>query len=624
MAIVAMDDSVMAMWQPKGISKDPPSLSLKTVVMKIYGVNETMSLPVYTNTKVHEVKAMLEQKLGIDSGILKFIHKQGSIFRENMDVEEIARNITVRGIRSFSREKKHYDKPHAVIGAGHIGLKLAMTWLMEGYENFIVFDRRPEVGGTSWWQQANHTSRLQTEYGVYHLQYHPDNGWPQDCRVNPWPSRDELLDHFKQISEEFGLMPYIKLNTSVNKLNVVGKDYASQHYELTIEHQKKESVVEVASVCLFPGNLTIPKRVVYKGESTFDGDIVYGISSEFDYSRCTGKQVSIIGSGAFAVENVRTCVEFKATKVFMICRRKTISMPRVVSWLTNQSLHFVSAALTMEAMTPMYSLINVDQWQYYCVFANESKTNVQLRQKSRFGIGDVYFLSMYFGHCEHIVDDVERLSRHKVHLISGRTIPNIPIMLKLLGFNGDFENDKLMKLKELYGWWCNKDHRRYIVAEPLGVDANNFGGTSFSPGAILWSEQHVHLMHYPKDWDVLVSSGAMPTHVADEANDRPAYVVEARHGAMTQISLSTMIPALAARGNIIGPLAHIRMWQMHPLDSFIACAKKEWDEWSKTLQEMGFDREPPPYPYTEEIVKGYIAQEYAYYAEQEELLSKRG
>lgn len=620
---LAIDDSIMGMWQPKGIGKDPPSLSLKATVLKVFGTNECLSVPVYTNTKVSEVKSMLEFKLGLESGALKFTHKQGSLYRENLDCEEVARNIIVRGIKSFSREKKEYEYPHAVIGAGHIGLKLAMTWLMDKYDNFVVFDRRPEVGGTSWWQQANATSRLQTEVGVYHLQYHENNGWPADCRINPWPSRDELLAHFKQVSEEFGILPYCKMSTNVTKLNIVGKDFNTQHYELTLEQQGKESVVEVASVCLFPGNLTIPKRVVYKGEELFDGDIVYGISSEFDYSRCTGKQVSIIGSGAFAVENVRTCVEFKATKVFMICRRKTISMPRVVSWLTNQSLNFISAALTMEAMSPMYDLINVDQWQYYCVFANEARTTVNLRQRSRFGIGDVYFLSMYYGHCEHIVDDVKRLSQHRIHLISGRNIDNVSVMLKLLGFNGEFGNDRLMKLKELYGWWCNKDYRRYLVAEPLGVDANNFGGTSFSPGAIVWSEQHVHLMHYPKDWDAIVTSGAMPTHVADEANDRPAYVVEARHGAMTQISINSLIPALAGRNSIVGPLAHVRMWQMHPLDSFLEAARKEWESWSQTLQEMGYDREHPPYPYTEGIVKVYLEKEHAYYRDQEALMAKR-
>lgn len=622
MAIV-LDNGVMDLWNPVGVGKDPPSMTPKTVMLKVYGTEETMAVPVYTNTKVVEVKAMLENRLGIDAGILKFTHKQGCAIRENLNCEEIARHVCIRGVKGFSREKKEYNYPHAVIGAGHIGLKLAMTWLMEKYTNFVVLDRRPEVGGTSWWQQANATSRLQTEVGVYHLQYHESNGWPEDCRVNPWPTRDELLQHFKKVSEDFGILPYCRMNTNVTKLAVVGKDYASQHYELTLESNKKETTLEVASVCLFPGNLTNPRRIVYPGEESYEGHIVYGISSEFDYNNCTGSQVCIIGSGAFAVENVRTCLEFKACKVFMLCRRKTISMPRVVSWLINQSVQFISAKLTLEAMSPMYDLAKTDQWSYYCVNANESRTSVHMKQKARFGIGDVYFLALYHGYVEHLIDDVQRLSPHKVHLVSGRNLENVPVMLKLIGFEGEFGNDRLMKIKELFGWWVNKDHRRYVVAEPIGVDANNFGGTSFSPGAITWSEQHVHIMHYPKDWDLVLESGAMPTHVADESIGRPAYVVEARHGAMAQISLGAIIPALGARGAVVGPLKHGRMWQMHPVEDFLLCAAKEWDEWGKSLQEMGYDKPHPPYPYTSEIVLGYIQDEYKAYAEQEALIAKR-
>jgi len=620
MALAVLSPDVLKMWEPKGVGNDPPSLTPKNVTLCTEGRKDVLVIPVYTNTKVAEVKGLLEQRFGIDPSSVRFIYKQGCMFRENLDCEEVARFVTVRGMRKFARDKAVYPYPHVVIGAGHIGLKCGMTWVMEGTTNFVIIDRRDRVGGTSWLEQANVTSRLQTEAGVYHLEYHESNGWPADCRTNPWPSRDQLLERFHKVSEEFGILPHCRLNTNVSKLSVVGKEYKSQHYELTIESQGMTQTMQAASVALFPGNLTLPKKVVYPGEDSFDGDIVYGISNLFDYSKVNGQQVSIIGSGAFAVENIRSCVEFKAHKVFMICRRKTISLPRVVSWLANQSVNFISAALTLEAMAPMYDLINVDQWSYYSVIANQSRTSVQIRQKSRFGIGDVYFLGMYYGFVEHIVDDVKRLSHHRIHLNSGRQIENVPIMLKLLGFNGDFENDKLMKLKELYGWWAQKDHRRYIVAEPLGVDANNFAGTSFSPGAISWAETHVHLLNYPKDWDAVAESGAMPTHEADEENGRPAYVVEARHGAMTQLPLNSLIPALGERAAVSGAIKHQRMWQMHPMDDYLECCRREWDAWSKIIQELGYggpEKPHPEYPYNKHNVGTYLEKEHEAYRQTE-------
>ena len=48
------------------------------------------------------------------------------------------------------------------------------------------------------------------------------------------------------------------------------------------------------------------------------------------------------------------------------------------------------------------------------------------------------------------------------------------------------------------------------------MDANNFGSTSFSPGAIMWSEQQAHLLKYPRDWAPVMDSGMLPKHEAEE------------------------------------------------------------------------------------------------------------
>lgn len=390
---------------------------------------------------------------------------------------------------------------------------------------------------------------------------------------------------------------------------MIGRDYWNQSYELTVKTKgKEEQVVQAASVAFFPGNLTNPKRVTYPGEDTFEGDIVYGISSQFDYAKVKGKTVMIVGSGAFAVENVRTCVEFAAQKVYMVCRRKTISMPRLVSWLINQSSDSVSAKLTLESMAPMYDLIGVDQWSYYAVQANETRTNVTIKQKSRFGIGDVYFLGVACGFCEHIVDDTKRVSNSTVHLVSGRKLENVSHILKLLGFNGEFDNDRLLKLKELYGWWVNKDYRRYIVAEPIYVDANNFGSTSFSPGAICWAEQQAHILKYPSDWATVMDSNMLPKHEAEEEISRPAYVVEARHGALTGITLGSLVRGISERGAVWGPLKRLRQREIHPPEKILECAKREWEEWRTTLKELGYEK-TAEYPYTIESLNQYCEDE---------------
>merc|ERR1719433_147975 len=115
-----------------------------------------------------------------------------------------------------------------------------------------------------------------------------------------------------------------------------------------------------------------------------------------------------------------------------------------------------------------------------------------------------------------------------LHLECGRKIECEGI-LKLLGFVGEMDNDRLMKIKEMTGFWCNEDPRRYIVAEPVSVMASNMGGTSLSPGALNWAVQGIYFLHFPQDFvGGVVAIGMLPKHAADMSDDgtpRPAYVV---------------------------------------------------------------------------------------------------
>jgi len=243
----------MKVWQPKGVGNDPPSLTIKEVNIHLIGSKEVLVLPVYTNTKVFEIKALLIERLSANPDHLRLVQKQGSSFRVQQDHEEVARTVTLHGIKSFKRVeaadktgdaksfchddgvisrnfqlrvfhlraawgtqsvgqnpcgfpiptsvgqfsdtflgysaknwtqthnfsvfrtkstrgssnnrilaflssknwkpqifttasespasmaslKARYELPHMIIGAGHIGLKLAMTWIMDGYSHWV-------------------------------------------------------------------------------------------------------------------------------------------------------------------------------------------------------------------------------------------------------------------------------------------------------------------------------------------------------------------------------------------------------------------------------------------------------------------------------------------------------
>uniref|UniRef100_A0A7S4WK16 Uncharacterized protein n=1 Tax=Alexandrium monilatum TaxID=311494 RepID=A0A7S4WK16_9DINO len=601
-----------------------------TVTLKILATGETQSFPTETGTSVQEVAERLAWKLSMPPEEIRFVQKQGTIYRIMYPHEQVSRNMTVKGIKSFKRLPHKYSHPKAIIGAGHIGLRMAMFLHQRKDFNFIVFDRMFRVGGTSWMYQANSTSKLQTEYGAYHLTYGEEFTIPTDF-TTPWPSRNALLDHFERVSNEVGIMPYVRLNTNVKTMEVMsrGREFTGpeslriERYELTTESMEQgrlkygkmltataetageEQTVNVCSICMFPGNLTLPRMETYKGEDAFDGDIGYAMFNEIDYHKLEGENVTIVGHGAFAVENIRTCCEFDVAQIYLVCRRKNLSCPRVASWMSNRSLNPLSNARFMKVMEPMYKLIDLDPWSYHSVQANEKRTTCQINQKARFGIGDIYFLSICTGKCELIEDPlgVKRVSRHEVHLGSGRKL-HCKAILKLLGLVGEMDNDRLLKIKEMVGFWPNGDPRRYIVAEPVSVMCSQMGGTSLSPGAYQWSLHGLYFIDFPTDFAAgPVASGILPRHkqdLSDEATPKPAYVVDARHGTQTGMAVGMSTPGLGELEFTSGFIKAVRHRLCHPIKKFIAQAKEDWDHYAKKMIAGGFgaDKPYPEYPYT--------------------------
>ncbi|CAE7545732.1 unnamed protein product [Symbiodinium natans] len=621
-------------WFLDDLKKQPKSLTNTTCELRVMGTDEVLVCPVKQSTTVFEIKMFLAMKLGCDPGIMSVIMKQGCSWRAQADSEEIARKVHVKGIKSFKREKHKWPNPIAIIGTGHAGLRQAMFFIKHKEFNFVVYDRKALVGGTSWIDQANTTSKLQTELGTYHLQYDEDNPVPQN--MSTWPSTEELLKHFREVSEEYGIMPYCKMCTNIKEIKIKagtkseqvaemsqkGISWATQTYTLTLEPTdgtgdgRGDNIgatgapcedVDHSAVIMYPGNLTIPKRCELTGEDTFEGDISYAIMNDFDYSKVKGKQVAILGHGAFAVENLRTCLEYSCRQAYMICRRKNLACPRVVSWFINQSVNPISGPLTMKSFLPMYDLLGFDPWAYHSVYTNEKRTNVTINQKSRFGIGDVYFVANAMGICEVVEDEIKRISPQHVHMQSGRKL-EAQVILKLYGFNGNFDVDRLMNVKSMMGFWPDEDFRRYLIAEPIGVNATNFGGTSFSPGVRVWVEFSAYFLWYPKDFPNVRDSGLMPTHSADPELDRPAYVIDARHGTQTIMGINGAVPAIAEAHAGLGLVKRQKQLECHPTRKYLEECRLEWEEYGEKLKELGAPKPCPPYPYTLKIVEAFMKE----------------
>lgn len=631
------------------------SHSMIDCTITIAGSKEALVLPVQICTKIQDVKEAMCARLGYMShNELTFVVKQGCTYKTLLDSDQVARKMIIRGIKSFKAPIHKYQHPYGIIGAGYNGIKTALFMEKDGQKDYVIFDRYHRVSGHAWLDCANKTTRLQTEFSCYHVWYGAEwsntettlcGGAPVDWEI--WPSADRVIEHFEICAREYGIMAHCRLNTDIEYVELRGRptdldrhfymhcapkvpsqetkerrqgagrpqleaatvpegaeEQQTSYVKALRDDPSKEKYIFTAScVAIWPGNLINPRHVQYSGEELFGGHIEYGVEMRFDYSNVVGKRVIVHGHGAFTMENIRTCCEYGAKKIYVVCRKRNMTCPRVVSWFINQADPPITGVHCLNMLTQAYKLANYDPWEMHSVSTNSNRTHVTLSQTTRFGIGDIYFLSAHYGIMEVVVGNIKRCSYRTVHMEDGDKLEDIDVVLKCLGMLPDWTVDRVMRCKFMKGFWINGDPRRFSCADPNGIFASNFAATTIGPGAYGWIKIMKHFWDCPGDWAHIEDTGLLamiPVHSAGEPEpDTPAYFLDAKHAQSTSILIMGLSPLLAEKARHDSAYKHWIANYCSPADKFLAACKEEWDFYEKLFREK--DMIPKDTPYTEYI-----------------------
>uniref|UniRef100_A0A7S1LJQ3 FAD/NAD(P)-binding domain-containing protein n=1 Tax=Alexandrium catenella TaxID=2925 RepID=A0A7S1LJQ3_ALECA len=616
--MVGMSENVPTV--PKGGNK---SMSRRTCELKIMNGDEVINLPCMICTKVREVKEMLAERCMVSVDAIEFFYRAGGYMTKQNDLHEIAPKTVVRGIKSFSPQAHVWHAPIGIIGTGYHGLKTAMTYMKDGNSNIVCFDRNNIVGGYCWITAANKTSRLQTELASFHVwsgrELLSDRvSYPQGWGI--WPYKAKVLEHFQWAAEQYGVKPYFRFGTNVVKLDVVGdKQAIDRKYMLSLmpEGQSDSSLMEEfhASVIYhYAGSMTRNRIIEYPGEEGFEGRVGYGMNDDTPYDHLQDCRACILGNGAFAVENARTCIEYGGKKVYLLTRRKNLASPRVPCWFVHQGIVPVPAGMLLNFFEPMYRLCGFgDPWDYFAVHGSKEKMKATIVQGSRFGIGDVTFLAVAWGRLEYIQDTLKRINKNKLTLTGGRALEDINIILKALGLLGDFTVDRFHRMKQVVGQFCDGDFRRIYEIDATGMNAANFATFSQLMG-IGSIRVYKYLHEYPKEFYRVQGSllQQLPVNKANEKEDKPCHVTDAKFAQSSAMILEGMIPNLSKLGENDSEYKQRLYHTTHPVDKFLAEAQESWDAYQKKWKSEGFDHEHIPYPYTKEVVLGMF-QTYSEY-----------
>jgi len=279
----------------------------------------------------------------------------------------------------------------------------------------------------------------------------------------------------------------------------------------------------------------------------------------------------------------------------------------------------------MDMLSVAYKLIGIDPWDIHSIVKNAERTTASIQQITRFGIGDIYFLSAAYGLMELVVGEVDHCSHRTLHLTNGRKLAT-DVVLKCTGFLGDWEVDRLLRLKELTGFWVNGDPRRAIVADPNGISAASFSATTTGPGTLAWCGMIKHFWDHPSDWLNLEAGGhlqMLATHKpGTPTEDTPGYMVGAYHASSTMIILTSASPLLGEKHQAFDVYKNYITHLCHPAEKMLKEAKAEWDTYERDFRDRGqvpIDSPYIPYPYDLE----WIEKQYKIHSQVMQKVAKR-
>jgi cation diffusion facilitator CzcD-associated flavoprotein CzcO len=177
-----------------------------------------------------------------------------------------------------------------IIGAGFAGLGMAISLKQRGVEDFVVWERDGDVGGT-WWANTYPGCQCDIPSHLYSFSFALNPDWGRTYATQP-----EIEAYIQRVTEEYGLRPHVETDCAVTNATW---DDASDRWTVTTEKGVFTADVIVAA----PGPLSEPSVPDLPGLDTFEGTTFHTADWNHDHD-LTGRRVAVVGTGASAIQAV--------------------------------------------------------------------------------------------------------------------------------------------------------------------------------------------------------------------------------------------------------------------------------------------------------------------------------
>lgn len=178
----------------------------------------------------------------------------------------------------------------AIIGSGFSGLGLAIRMKQAGLNDFAIFERASDVGGT-WRDNSYPGCACDVPSKLYSFSFAPNANWSAS-----YSPQAEIWQYLRRCAADNDLSPHTHFNHEVMSAKW---DEASKRWQIDTAQGAYSADVLIGGM----GILSEPAIPEVKGVDKFRGETFHSADWNHEYD-LTGKRVAVIGSGASAVQFV--------------------------------------------------------------------------------------------------------------------------------------------------------------------------------------------------------------------------------------------------------------------------------------------------------------------------------
>ncbi|GCE24379.1 flavin-containing monooxygenase [Dictyobacter kobayashii] len=183
--------------------------------------------------------------------------------------------------------------PHthiAILGTGFSGLGIAIQLKKRGYNDFVIFERAEDIGGT-WRDNTYPGCACDIPSLLYSFSFAPNPNWSR-----MYPQQKEIQNYLRRCARRFGILPHIRWKS---ELVEAAWSEVEQRWHITTSQEHFTADVFICG----NGPLNEPSLPIIPGIEQFEGTIFHSAQWRHDYD-LTGKRVAVIGTGASAIQFV--------------------------------------------------------------------------------------------------------------------------------------------------------------------------------------------------------------------------------------------------------------------------------------------------------------------------------